>query len=119
MGKEATRKVIVSHADRAKRRKEVAEHLRQNGMKATCEKFEVTYGYVQQAAKEHEIPLEGTKDLPAEQTFVALRLMLEGKTQSEVARALEMTRQRVHQIAQKARTAGFNIQNWGLVDGNG
>lgn len=97
----------MTHDDKRIRRQVVAEYLRNpaHTKQMACEKFGVSLTYVKIACTEHSVNFG--KPIPSPNSFAVMRELWNGKTQSDVARELGITRQRVEQICKAAIEGGW------------
>ncbi|HSG72538.1 MAG TPA: helix-turn-helix domain-containing protein [Planctomycetaceae bacterium] len=95
----------------SERTKEIAEYASEHGVSAAAKKFDTTnqnvYSYLFQNGLRGAV--SDRKGTAAVNSFACLKMVLDGTKQSEVARTLGITRQRVNQIIKLARLGGFDV----------
>ena len=108
----------ITHAERKARRKLIAE-MAEAGMtwKEISEKMGVGYASIRLACLEHGIA-PPAKDVSRRcytsvSSFAILKMLLDGKTARETFIKFGISKQRVHQIKQKAKDAGFTFTTTG------
>lgn len=105
--------MILTHVERAERRKAIAEYAVQYGEAATAKKFDVTCWTVRKAAFEngHQLPdrRHGKRERSTS-SFGILFALLQGEALVDIAERFGVSKQRVHQIKVLGVAAGFVIK---------
>lgn len=97
----------MTHADAARRRAEIAAYAEQHGVAAAVEHFQATSHAVYEALKRTGSSA-GQVKVPTT-AFDVLARLLKGEQQSDIARELRITKQRVSQVACAAEQAGIAL----------
>lgn len=98
----------MNHAAAAQRRQQLIDSSREIGIKATAARFGVSLTTVYTALRRGQTRVSSHPKIPAT-AFDVLRRLLQGRTNAEIARELGLSRQRISQITQRAREAGFDL----------
>ena len=102
---------VVRHTEREARRKRAAELVAQGDTPAeAADKTAVPVTVVQAACRQHGVSCKRITPTHAS-TFKILRMLLDGRHPRELAIEYGISRQRVDQIRDKAREAGFKFTN--------
>lgn len=103
--------VKIPSLDRMARINSVAKYAAEHGVSSACLKFGVSVSHVYTSLRETGIDLP---DLPPKYRnkvcrYRVLKLILDGRSYSDIARELGVSRQRISQYAQMAEKAGFEL----------
>ena len=110
LGKDGMEETRLSHAERRERRREIAEFMKEHKdtQKAVAH-FGCTLSLVSRACKEFGVDVPKTASVATVGSFVILKRLLDGAKQIEVAGERGISRERVRQVANNAREAGFAV----------
>ena len=99
------------HIDRALRRKKMADRVRKGAsLSEVAQEFKVSLSSVKAACLEHDVE-PARRAAPNVTALDVVAALLKGEeTQSDVARRLGISRQRVHQIVVEAKKAGIKLK---------
>jgi transposase len=102
----------MTHAEKRERRRKVAEFAVEHGAGEAAQKYKVSIGTVQHAARENGVRISQRRDScrGSLKSFRMLRLMLDGKSMADIAEEFCVSRQRVHQVKKDAIEAGFELE---------
>ena len=104
----------ISHDQRRVMRKEAAEYAHQHGVAAAAKKYKKTVTHIRGALSEFGLKIPVT-EIPCCRSqrkvnpYTVLKLREEGVSQIEIAKQLQVSRQRINQYVELAREAGYNI----------
>lgn len=108
MNTRSRRRKRVSNAEKRARRRQMALAVARDGTSSaasrTARAFRVSIWTVRKACHEFGVTLPGNQ--PSERSADIVARLQDGESQSDVARAFGISRQRVHQIAERARRDG-------------
>jgi DNA-binding NarL/FixJ family response regulator len=101
---------MIPHKERKIIREQIAKHAEINGAQSACEHFDVSDTLVRSSCKEFgTAPAQIKGQSPKQSTYHIISELLQGKSQSDIARELSLSRQRVNQVAQNCKNAGINL----------
>lgn len=103
---------MLSHGDRAKRRKDISKALEKGiSVSEVAKNFGVCISTVEISAKENSVvPVRDSRIQTIKPTtFLILKKLLEGQGLQEIASEFGISRQSVHQTRLKAEEAGFTF----------
>ncbi|WP_413936347.1 hypothetical protein [Nitrospira sp. BLG_1] len=99
----------MTHEERRIRRKQIASDvLAGKKPSEVCKKYQCSSAYAYDACREHGVPYR-CYEQKNPSTLKIAKLLLDGFGQSDVARQLGVTRQRIGQVAKKMREVGFQF----------
>ena len=102
--------MVFSQSDRAGRRQKIANYAITHDTTETAAHFKVSQGMVRNACKEAGVvPLSGLKGSVGQRTIAILKRLLDGMPQTEIAKEMSISRQRVHAVAREAELAGIAL----------
>ena len=97
-----------SHEGKRERRKQMAEYAREHGINSAAGEFGVAVRTVTSACAEHGLVVNDGKDIGG-LAYRIIAALQAGEQPFEIARRLEVSRQRVHQIRQKCLEYGVTV----------
>lgn len=100
---------MLTHDERRARRQKMAQYAHKHTCEDAALRFGVHEATVKAALREHNLPCRKRRP-PAVSSFVVLRRLLDGATGGTIAEELNITRQRVNIIKQRAKSAGFTFK---------
>jgi DNA-directed RNA polymerase sigma subunit (sigma70/sigma32) len=100
--------VAMTHKARRERRQQIADYADKHSIEKAAKHFAVCVETVLASLREHNMPT-GRKRTPDVSSFRILLRLLDGSSGQDIATDLGITRQRVNQIKQKAKAAGFTF----------
>lgn len=98
---------MLTHEERRSRRREIAEFSKTHTDYQTAAEFGVCRDTVVAARRAFGIRKDSECVVNAPSTYQILACLLRGESQSDIARSLVVSRQRVNQIKQGAKAAGI------------
>ena len=102
--------MVFSHAERVGRRRRIADYAVAHDTVETAAHFGISQGMVRAACKEFgTVPLTALKGSVGQRTLVTLKRLLDGMPQTEIAKEMNISRQRVHAVAVEARAVGIEL----------
>jgi len=104
----------ISHRERHRRRQAIAADILDGRTdEEVMKKYGVTRSYLCVALREFGVPKRGTgpkkNRAKSYSAFAILRMLIDGKSQSEISREAGISRQRVNHIAKQGKDAGFDL----------
>lgn len=102
----------MTHAERRERRKQIAETIKSEmlTLSTAAKRFKVCLRLCEMACIEHGVkPFREPPNRVSANSFSILKRLLDGARQVDLARELNITKQRVGQIATNAKRAGFKL----------
>lgn len=100
--------MVFSQSERARRRRDIANYASTHDTPETAAHFKISQGMVRNACKEFGVvPLIAIKSSVGCRTLNILKELLDGKSQTQIAEELHISRQRVHAVAKEAMSAGI------------
>lgn len=105
----------MTRKQRKDRRKAAAEHAAEHGIASAAEKYGISKQTVLFGANEFKISIPVTERkytqprIQKTNPFLVLKRLQDGVSQSDIAREMKVSRQRVSQIAEQARKAGHDV----------
>lgn len=102
--------MVFSQSARAGRRRQIADYAVTHDAVETAAHFKISQGMVRNACKEFGVvPLNALKGNIGCRTLEILKELLDGKSQSQIADELHISRQRVFAIAREAKSVGIKL----------
>ena len=102
---------VISHAQREERRKKAARLISEGATPAeAAEQVQIPVATVMRACKQYGVSCKRSQITHAS-SFQILRMLLDGRHPRELAIEYGISRQRVDQIRDKAKFAGFKFTN--------
>jgi hypothetical protein len=100
----------LSHEARRERREHVLAALKAGrDIASVSSEHELCVGYVANLARRHGIETRRPRSI-ATRTIAILAELIRGERQVDIARRHGVTRQRVHELAKKCRSAGIGVR---------
>lgn len=109
--------MISSQADRAVRRRQIADYAADHDVAETMLHFGISETLVRISCREWNIvPRTGIKNNGGSRLLDILKQLLDGKSQAVIAEELHLSRQRVHAVAVAAKAAGIVLPEKSLQE---
>ena len=101
--------MVFSQSERAERCRKIADYAVTHDTIETAVHFRISQGMVRNACKEFGIvPRTAVKSIGC-RTLDVLKHLLDGKSQTQIAEEIKISRQRVHAVAVAAKAAGIQL----------
>lgn len=105
-----TYKPKMTHEERRARRAEIAKAVADGEpIVSVVRKFDVSHATVYLAAKEFDVPVRVSRPRSRNTVMQAVAMALQGRSSVNIARDLEVSRQRISDILLRAADAGVPI----------